>query len=59
MTRALNRRRPKHRRRPVEPVRPVLQLPLADHVDERMREAQPGDKDEEPERGVAVIDFYI
>lgn len=61
MTKSLRRRRPTHRR-PVQSERPVLRLPIADPFDDRDRrhqEAQRHDEDDEPERGVAVIDFYI
>ena len=66
MSELFSRRPPKHRRK-VEPARPTLRLPLADPSSESMRdpstgrrrEAQRREDDEEPERGVAVIDFFI
>lgn len=61
MSESLTSRKPrKHSRRP-RAERPVLRLPVADGFDRRDREVEskPGEEHEAPERGVAVIDFYI
>ena len=61
MSESLTKRMPRKRtRRPVAE-RPVLRLPVPDAYDRQDREVEskPGDEQDAPERGVAVIDFYI
>lgn len=53
----ITNRTPRHRQPQVEQ-RPVLQLPI--HAPEEPRRPKEADEDdEEIERGVAVVDFYI
>lgn len=53
------RRSPRKRPQPAEPARPVLQLPIAEVFDDEARRASRHEGERDPERGVAVIDFYI
>ena len=61
MSESLTTRKPRKRPRRSLVERPSLQLPVADSHIRRDREAatKPGDSVPAPERGVAIIDFFI
>ena len=61
MSESLTKRMPRKRSRRPLVERPVLRLPVPDAFNRRDREVEskPGEELDAPERGVAVIDFYI
>jgi hypothetical protein len=61
MSESLTSRKPRKRSRRPQVERPVLRLPVPEAFDRRQDEVEtkPGDSVAAPERGVAVIDFFI
>ena len=61
MSDSLTKGLPRKRSRRPQAERPVLRLPVPGNFDRREHEVEskPGDEVDAPERGVAVIDFYL
>ena len=61
MSESLTKGVPRKRSSRTQVERPVLRLPITGEFDRRDREVESksGDNSDAPERGVAVIDFYI